>query len=194
MSGTNTNVPRGFKPVRQRGGQYWNGSLTPYRVASAYNTSIFTGDVVKLVTAGTIEKAAVTEQMRGVAMGFQWVGLDGVPRYSPFWPANTVTLGSVPATVMVVDDPDVMFEAVFTNSVTAPPVTAIGSNFDAFDAGGSTASGLSGQGIDFTTLATSAKPWRFEDYVQRPDNIIGAAYVRGIFSPQLHDYRVNTGI
>jgi hypothetical protein len=163
-------------------------------VASGYGTAIFCGDMVKLVTAGTIEKAAVTEQMRGVVMGFQWVGLDGVPRTNNFWPANTVTLGAAPATALVVDDPDVMFEAVFTNSVTAPPITALGAMFDGFDAGGSTSSGLSGQGVDFTTLATTAKPWRFEDYVQRPDNIIGAAYVRGIFSPSLHDYRVNTGI
>lgn len=190
----NENTPRGFKPARMVSGEPFNGSMNPYRLASGYGTSIFAGDMVKLVTAGTVEKAGVGEQFRGILMGVQWVGTDGVTRYSPYWPASTVTQGALPATALVVDDPDVLFEAVFTNSTSAPTIAAIGSTFDAFDAGGSTANGLSGMGVDFTTLATSAKPWRFVDFVARPDNDTAAAYSRGLFAPALHDYRVNTGI
>lgn len=190
----NENTPRGFKPMRMQGGAVWNGSLTPYRLASAYGTAIYTGDVVKLVTAGTIQKAAAAEQMRGVVMGFQWVGADGIPVYSQYWPAGTVTLGSNPATALVVDDPDVLFEAVFTNSSSVPSIAAIGANFDLYDAGGSAATGISGEGIDFTTLTTSAAQFRFMDFVARPDNDVAAAYSRGIFAPALHDFRVNTGI
>jgi hypothetical protein len=190
----NENVPRGFKPARHAVSGFFNGAGNPYSIVSGYNTNIFTGDVVKLVAAGVIQKALVTEQMRGVAIGFQWVQPDGTTRYSPFWPANTVTLGALPATVFVVDDPNVVFEANFTNSVSVPDQTAVGATFDAFDAGGSTATGLSGQGIDFTTLATTAKPWRFMGFVQRPDNDLAAAYSRGLFMPLLHDLRVQTGI
>lgn len=190
----NENTPRGFKPARMVSGAPFSGSMNPYRLASGYGTSIFTGDMVKLVTAGVVEKAAVTDQFRGIVMGFQWVGTDGVTRYSPYWPAGTVTQGANPATALVVDDPDVLFEAVFTNSASVPTIAAIGATFDAHDAGGSTATGISGLGVDFSTLATTAKPWRFVDFVARPDNDTAAAYSRGLFAPALHDYRVNTGI
>lgn len=194
MDMPNENTPRGFKPMRMQGGAVWNGAQTPYRLASGYGTAIYAGDVVKLVTAGTIQKAAAGEQMRGVVLGFQWVGADGVPVYSQYWPASTATLGSNPATAFVVDDPNVLFEAVFTNSTSVPAVADIGAIFDLFDAGGSAATGISGEGIDYTTLATTAKQWRFMDFVARPDNDVAAAYSRGIFAPDLHDFRVNTGI
>lgn len=190
----NVNTPRGFKPTRMQSGAPWNGSLTSYRLANAYATAIYTGDVVKFVTSGVVQKASPGDQMRGVAMGFQWVGTDGVPRYSPYWPASTAVLGSGYANVLVVDDPNVVFEANFTNSASVPAIADMGANFDLYDAGGSAASGLSGEGIDFTTLATTAKQFRFMDFVQRADNDTAAAYSRGIFAPALHDFRVNTGI
>lgn len=191
----NENTPRGFKPVRQQGSNAaWNGALTPYRIASGYATAIYTGDVVKLVTAGVIQKASAGDQMRGVFMGAKWVGTDGVPRFSPYWPASTAVLASGYAEALVVDDPNVIFEAVFTNSTSVPAVADIGATFDLYDAGGSAATGLSGEGIDFTTLATTAKQFRFMDFVQRPDNDQAAAYSRGLFAPDLHDFRVNTGI
>lgn len=190
----NENTPRGFKPVRMVTGAPFSGSQNPYRIANVYGTAIFQGDPVKLVTAGVIEKAAVADQIRGVFVGCQWVGADGVTRYSPYWPQGQATLGALGGTAFVVDDPDVLFEAVFTNSTSAPAQADIGATFDGFDAGGSVATGLSGFGVNYASLATSAKPWRFIDFVQRPDNDIGFAYVRGLFAPALHDFRVNTGI
>jgi hypothetical protein len=190
----NENTPRGFKPARMVTGAPFSGSQNPYPVVSGYGVNIFQGDMVKLVATGVIEKAGVTEQMRGIVMGFQWVGTDGVTRYSPWWPANTVTQGALPATALVVDDPNVLFEGVFTNSVSAPAQADFGATFDGFDAGGSSATGLSGQGVNYASLATTAKPWRFMDFVRRPDNDIGFAYVRGLFAPLLHDLRAQTGI
>jgi hypothetical protein len=190
----NENTPRGFKPVRMVTGAPFSGSMNPYKIANAYGTNIFAGDPVKLLTTGLIEKAAVTDQIRGVFMGVKWVGTDGVSRFSPYWPASTATLGSLGADAMIVDDPDVLFEAQFTNSASAASQAAVGANFDGYDAGGSTATGISGMGVDFTTLATTAKPWRFIGFVERPDNDQASAYARGLFAPALHDFRVNTGI
>jgi hypothetical protein len=190
----NLDTPRGFKPTRMVTGQPYSGAMTPYKIASGYATAIYSGDMVKLVTAGTIEKAAVTEQIRGVAHGFKWVQADGVVRISPYWPAGTVTLGAQPAEAYIVDDPEVVFEASFTGAATVPTIALIGSTFDAVDAGGSAASGLSGQGIGIGTTAATAKPWRFFEFVERPDNDQAAAYARGLFVPALHDLRVNTGI
>lgn len=190
----NLDVPRGFKPTRKLSGEPWSGAVTPYRVASGYAVNVFSGDVVALRSTGTIEKATLVEQMRGVAVGFRWIQADGVPRVSPFWPAGTITRGGEPAVGFVVDDSDVLFEAVFTGAVTIPTIANIGQSFDAFDAGGSPATGLSGQGIAIASAAITAKPWRFVDFVDRADNNTVLAFSRGLFAPLLHDYRVNTGI
>lgn len=190
----NENTPRGFKPARMVTGAPFNASLNPYPIANAYATNIFAGDPVKLITTGLIQKAGAAEQIRGIAMGFQWVGTDGVTRYSPYWPASTATLGSLGGVALVIDDPNVMFEAVFTNSTSVPAQADCGATFAGYDAGGSTATGLSGFGVDYTTLNTTAQVWRFVAFVPRADNDLAAAYSRGLFAPNLHDYRVNTGI
>jgi hypothetical protein len=193
----NVNSPKGFKPAMMAGGAPWNGAMTRYRLNSGYGTSIFTGDVVKLLSTGYLAKAAATEQMRGVAMGFKWVGADGVPRIQPYWPASTVTLGATDVEVLVVDDPNVIFETQFGGATTDAAISQIGAIFELGDAGGSTATGLSGEYADITTLKTTAGQFRLMDFVQRPDNDLrasNAAYARVLVAPALHDLRVNTGI
>lgn len=190
----NENTPRGFKPVRMVSGAPYNGSLNSYKIANAYAANVFAGDPVKLLTTGYINVAGVTDQIRGIFAGVKWVGTDGVSRFSPYWPTGTATLGSLGAEALVIDDPDVLFEAQFTNSASAATQAAVGAMFDGYDAGGSTATGISGFGVDFTTLATTAKPWRFIGFVERPDNDQASAYARILVAPALHDFRVNTGI
>lgn len=194
MSGTNQDTPRGFKPLRQVGGAPWSGALTTYKLPSATAQNIFTGDMIRFNSTGFVDKCPVNAQFRGIALGFKWVGANGVPVVSPYWPTGTVTLGSQPAEVLVVDDPNVLFEAVLTGAATLPTDAILGATFDAVDAGGSVASGLSGEGVDITTLATTAKPWRVLEFLPRPDNYPALAYARVVVAPALHDFRVNTGI
>lgn len=191
---SNTNSPRGFKPIGKVGGATYNGAVTPYRIASAYNTAIYAGDAVKLLSTGYINKAAAGDQIRGIVVGFEWTGSDGIPRKQNYWPASTATLASQDAIAYVIDDPEVEFEAVFTNSTSTPAVADIGALFDLYDAGGSASTGISGEGIDYTTLATTTKVFRFQRFVPRADNDTASAYSRGVFVAALHDYRVNTGI
>ena len=192
----NVNAPRGFKPVKLVTNEPYNGGYATYRIASGYASNIFSGDVVKMITSGYINVAAPGDQMRGVAVGFRWINAAGSPVVFPFWPAGTVTLAGQDAQVFVIDDPNMVFEAVLGNSTSAPAISNIGKTYQSYtgSGGGSLGSGLSAEGADFTTLATSAQQWRLLDFVQRVDNDPTSAYSRGLFTPALHDLRVNTGI
>lgn len=193
----NTNKPFGFKPVGNLLGGAWNGGMRSYRLNSGYGSAIFTGDVVKLLTSGYLAKAAATEQMRGVAMGFKWVGADGIPAHSPYFPASTVTLGATDVEVLVVDDPNTVFEAQFGGATTDFGAAQIGAIFELGAGTGSAATGISGDYLDITTLKTTAGQFRLLDAVRRPDNDLrsgNAAYARVLVTPALHDFRVTTGI
>ena len=191
---SNVNSPKGFKPLRYSDGRPYNGAVNPYRLASGYATNIFQGDVVSFVAAGVINKAAAGTQMRGVVVGFNWISAAGVPMVQNWWPASTVTLAGQNAVAFVIDDPNVIFEAVFTNSTSVPAQANMGYNFNLYDSGGSTGSGLSGEGVDFTTATTSAAQFQFLEFLQRADNDPTSAYSRGQFLPKSHDFRVLTGI
>ena len=51
-----TAAPYGFRPVGVLGAGTFSGATRQYKVTNSYGTSIFYGDVVKLVAAGTVEK------------------------------------------------------------------------------------------------------------------------------------------
>jgi hypothetical protein len=190
----NTNAPFGFKPARNAYGAPYNGSLSTYKLNSGYGTAIYPGDAVKLLTTGYLAKAAAGDTIAGIAVGFSWVQASGQPNTQRYWPASTTTLNSADAQVQVIDDPNVIFEVQFGNSTSVPATADIGALFDLYDAGGSATNASSGEGIDYTTLATSGKGFRFVGFVPRVDNDLTSAYSRGLFAPVLHAARVQTGI
>ena len=190
----NVNAPRGFKPRKDAIGSAWASTINSYPIPSGYGTTLFTGDVAKLLTTGYVAKAAAAEQMRGVFAGFRWTDLSGLTRSSPYWPAGTVTMGGRDAVAYLHDDPNTIFEAQFTNSATVPGNNVQGKTFASYDAGGTPSNGLGGQGIDLTTQNTTAQQWRCIGFATRPDNDITAANSYGWFMPSLHDLRVNTGV
>jgi hypothetical protein len=61
----------GLRPVNLIGGQVYAGSTRLIKIASAYNTDIFYGDVVKLGSSGTAEKdtGTTTATPVGVFLG-----------------------------------------------------------------------------------------------------------------------------
>lgn len=187
----NVSSPLGFKPAGKADGTPYTGALTPYKIASAYATSIFTGDVVKLITTGYINLAAAGDQMRGVFMGVRYIDSTGKPQILPYWPASTATFGSADAVAMVCDDPKMLFEAQISAAATQ---AAVGANFNLVAGTGSTGTGLSAQQIDFASLTTSAAQFGFVRFVDRVDNDPTTAFARGLFIPKSHDYNVTTGI
>ena len=190
----NTNTPRGFVPVRAVTGQPYDGALSTYRILPAYATAIYQGDVVKFLTTGYINKAAANDQMRGVFIGCQYVQADGTVKSLNYYPGSVTTLGSQPVNAFVVDDPNMMFEAQFTNSTSVPAIADLGASFQNYDAGGSTFTGLSGMGLDYSTLNTTLQQWRVVDFVPRGDNDLTSAYSRALCTPLSHDYRTQLAI
>ena len=191
----NTNSPKGFKPVGKVGSEAYNGGLSPLPLASGYNTAIYAGDAVTRISTGYINKAGAGDTIIGIAAGVEWVGSDGVPRKQNYWPASTATLGSQDATIYVQADPMLEVEARFTNATTVPTTALIGEVFNLVDAGGSAATGISGEGIDISaTGSTSAKTFRFVRFAPRADNDTASAYSVGVFQIALHQNNSLTGV
>ncbi len=191
---SNPATPRGFRHIGSVLPAGMTGQMREYRVASGHASNIFQGDAVSLTAAGTIQAAAAGAAIRGIVQGFRWVATDGTPRVSPFWPANTVTLGGRDAVAMVIDDPNAEVEARFMGA-TVPTTADIGLLYDLTAAtAGSTATGLSGQGVDSTSGATTLKQFRFLGFVERPDNFTALVNAVGRFVPVNHDFRLQTGV
>lgn len=190
----NTNAPRGFAPRRTNAGEAWSSTLNTYKLPSGYATTLATGDVVKFLSTGYVAKAAPGDQIRGIVAGVKYTDATGRRLAAPLWSGGTVTYLGKDAEVMVMDNPNGCFEAQFTNSAAVPVQADVGATFNLFDSGASLAQGLSGEGIDYTTLGTGALQFRFIGFSTRPDNDTTSAYSYGLFVPALHDFRVNTGI
>ena len=62
-----TASPYGFVPVNRIGG-YNNGSYRQLKVTNSYGTSIFFGDVVALVAAGTVEATQAATSVRPIGI------------------------------------------------------------------------------------------------------------------------------
>jgi hypothetical protein len=110
---SNVSSPYGFKAVRHLSGG--NVQTEKYTIASAYGTAIYTGDPVLQTTDGSIIIGIGTEgtpsvQPIGIFAGCKYVNAQGVMVYSPYWPASTVTLGSVAAEAYVYDDYNIIFQ------------------------------------------------------------------------------------
>ena len=125
----------GLKPVNLIGGQPYAGSTRQIKIASGYGTNIFNGDVVKLVTAGTVEKDTGTTSLTpiGVFVGCTFTDPNSEQlTFKSNWPASTVASD---AFAYVVDDPDVLFHIQADGSVAQ---TALGANFAVVQGSGST--------------------------------------------------------
>lgn len=191
----NVLAPRGFKPIRRLDGACWTGQVTPYRIASGEPTAIFTYDLVKLTTAGVIQRAAAGDQPRGIFMGCQYLDATGKAQKSPYWPAGQTLFGGLATNVeaYIVDDPYVVVEAQF-NGAAVPAQADQGANFDISVGAGVAGDGLSRSTVDYSTLVTTAKVFRFLKFLDRVDNDPLSANPRGEFVFAVHDFRVNTGI
>ena len=90
----NTNAPDGFTPAYS----LYGGTINAARLelASAYDTLICSGDVVKL-NSGRVEQAGATDTPCGVFYGVEYTATDGSAVWANQWTADTATLGSANA-------------------------------------------------------------------------------------------------
>lgn len=169
----NVNNPTGFSPVRYVSGAPYNGAVNMYTVAAAYGTGIYIGDpVVDIGTSQTIngvvmkdvQLAATTDVITGIVVGV-------VPdtRDSLIYRA-----ASTLRTLLVADDPNILFE--IQEGTGGTPLTAndLGLNVSFAAGTPSTVTGISGATVDNSTEATTnTLALKLVGVSSRPNNAIG---------------------
>ncbi len=182
--------PYGLKPINLIGGQVFAGATRQLVIANTtgtgYGTSIFYGDVVKLVAGGTIEKDAgeSTATPCGVFLGCQFISATtGQLTFSQYYPASLAVKNGSIIQAFVADDPDQLFKVVLVAGATedgnglTPAFlgrTVIGTNAQLVQNTGSTVTGDSTIGV-FTdgNTGTATLPIRIIDVVPDTANTSG---------------------
>ena len=178
-------TPNGAEPVGtcSSSGSF-SGKVVHIKIASAYDTAIFYGDFVKLVTAGTIEKDAGTAALTsiGIFMGCKYTDSSTSQlTFNQTWPAD---MAAYDGAGYVLIDPDVLFKMQGDATIAQ---TGLGANFSVIQTAGSTTIGRSKNASDASTVATTNTfPIRLVDFVDGPTSTVGDTYTDGI-------YRFNAG-
>ena len=190
--------PYGLIPVKLLSGTpFVGGVYRSMKIASGYNTSIFFGDAVKLVTGGTVERDAFDAAMTpvGVFMGCRYTDPNlGYELYSQKFPAGTVASDII---AYVADATDLLFKAAVVSSGTTIgdlALTDIGANVAGVDNTGDSASGNSRGAISDTSATTNTLPFRIVGLVEETKNSSGGyteAYVKWNAG---HQYDNTTGV
>jgi len=182
--------PYGLKPINLIGGQVFAGATRQLVIANTsgtgYGTSIFYGDVVKLVAGGTIEKdtGQATATPCGVFLGCQYTSATtGQLTFSQYYPASLAVKNGTTILAFVADDPDQLFKVVLVagntedgNGLTPAFLgrTVIGTNAELVQNTGSAVTGDSAIGVytDGNTN-TASLPIRIIDVVPDTANSSG---------------------
>lgn len=178
MAYPTVSAPYGLRPVNLIGGQVYAGSTRLMKIASAYSTDVFYGDVVKLVSTGTVEKdtGTTTATPVGVFLGCTYTNPSTKQKtFAQYWPANTV---ATDAYAYVVDDPDILFKVAAVSGTTTVAFygqTVVGLNAPLVQNTGSTNTGDSNIAINGASAATTASlPIRIIDAVPDTANAGGS--------------------
>jgi hypothetical protein len=167
--------PYGFQPINRVDGMPYAGATRTYGIASNYNTAIFNGDLVILVTGGTIEKFTGTNSgfPLGVFMGCEFTNAQGQRLNGQYYAGTSMAN----ATAKIVVDGQAAYKVVSTNSggvVTPSNLASIGSNMVIVQGTGSTATGNSGMSVEAGSEATT------DTFVIRVIDVVDAtSYVSG---------------
>jgi hypothetical protein len=191
--------PYGLRPVNMLGSQVMTHGMRLMRIASAYATSIFYGDVVSLADTGYIAKSTVTADAStvltdmpvGVFLGVEYETSTQGLLHRQMWTASTATVANKNIWAYVCDDPDALFEAQCAGTLTQ---TAIGLNCALVQNAGNSATGNSAVALNATPAVTAALPVRIIDFVDKPGSAVGDAYTDVIVKLNHHRYRHTTGL
>jgi hypothetical protein len=192
-----TATPNGAEPVNtlSASGSY-TGKVRHMKIASAYNTAIFYGDFVKLVAAGTVEKAAVTTSVVAGTVGI-FVGCSYTDpstsqmTFNQQFPADTAASDIM---AYVVDDPKLVFKMQADEAIAQ---TGLGNNISAVSTAGSTSIGRSKNALDGGSIATTnSLPLRVLEFVEGPTSTVGDTYTDCLvtYLPLSHAYETKLGV
>lgn len=175
----NANIPFGLRPVGGVNGQVYSGGAREYVIDSGNATATFVGDPVKLTGSSTFLNGQAFSNVIQAATGDV---IDGVivavcadTRDSLLYRAASTT-----RRVLVVDDPNILFEIQQVTGGTPMTANDIGFNVNFVVGSGSTVTGLSGVTLDNTTEATTnTLDLKIVGMVNRADNDPGSAVGTG---------------
>ena len=190
-------APYGLVPVQRLDGLPYAGATRTYKIASGYNTSIFNGDAVKLVTGGTIERDAADAAMTpvGVFMGCSYTDpVLGYKIFSQYYPANTVA-SDIEA--VVCDDVNVVFKVAVVSSGTTIgdlALTDLGANVAMVDNAGDSATGKSAIAASDTSATTATLPLRIIGFVEETKNSTGGYTETLVKWNAGHQFNNTTGV
>jgi len=174
MAYPTVSAPYGLRPLNRLDGVAYSGATRTYRIASTYNTPIFNGDLVILVTGGTIEKFTGTDAgfPVGVFIGCNYTSSQGQPLQAQYYPGTSVTNASA----MVIVDSTVVYSVAVTNVssvMSTADLASIGSNMSIVQGTGNTTTGDSAVSVLAGSQATTSTfPIRVVDVV--PETATGA--------------------
>ena len=190
-------TPNGAEPINtlSASGSY-TGKVRHIKIASGYATGIFYGDFVKLVAAGTLEKAAVTTAVVAGTVGI-FVGCSYTDpstsqlTFNQQFPASTAA-----SDIMgyVVDDPKLVFKMQADEAIAQ---TGLGNNVSAVSTAGSTTIGRSKNALDGGSVATTnSLPLRILEFVEGPNSTVGDAFTDCLvtYLPLSHAYETKLGV
>ena len=172
MAYPTVSAPYGLKPVNLIGGQVFAGATRLMEIASGYATSIFFGDLVKRVAAGTIEKdvGTATATPAGIFLGVQFTnGSTGQVQQQQYYPASQSIASGTKIFAVVADDPDTLFQVAVvsgTTVISGVGISAIGNNGTLVQNAGSTTTGNSAVALLDSTATTITLPIRIIDVVR----------------------------
>ena len=178
-------TPNGAEPVGtcSSSGSF-TGKVVHIKIASAYDTAIFYGDFVKLVTAGTIEKDTGTAALTSIGIFLGCKYTDSSTSQMTFNQTFPADMAASDTAAYVLIDPDVLFKMQGDATIAQ---TALGANFSVIQTAGSTTIGRSKNSCDSSTVATTNTfPIRLVDFVDGPKSSVGDTYTDAI-------YRFNAG-
>jgi hypothetical protein len=187
MAYPTVDAPYGLKPINLIGGQVFAGATRQLAITANYATSIFYGDLLTIVSGGTVEKDSGTSTATpvGVFQGCQYISAaTGQLTFSQYYPASLAVKSGTVVYAFVSDDPDQLFKVVLVAGTTADgngltPAflgrTVIGSNAQLVQNTGSTVTGDSKVGVYTAAGATTTAtlPIRIIDVVPDTANSSG---------------------
>lgn len=187
-------TPNGAVPINTTSASgSFTGKVQHIKIASAYDTAIFNGDFVKLVTAGTVEKDAGTTTLTpiGIFLGCKYTDPNSSQlTFNQTWPADT---SASDAAAYVLVDPNVLFKMQSDETVAQ---AALGANAAVVQTAGSTSIGNSKCAFDGSTVATTNTfPVKVVDFVDGPTSSVGDTYTDVIVKFNVgHQLTNTTGI
>ena len=195
MAYPTVSAPYGFQAINRVDGTPYAGQTRLIPIASDYNTAIYAGDLVKIVTGGTIEKftGTTTGSPSGVFVGVQYV--NSLSQFTPaqYYPGTSVT----EAFAIVVDDPMAAFKVAVTDGssdMSTAARAAVGSNMSVLAGTGDAATGNSGASVLAGSEATTAGlVVRVIDTVDETKTAADT-FVELIVKINLHQYNNATGV